>query len=74
MHEMKWGKKSSTLATGLMGTMMDAFSSFDPEHGTESQSWEEILPVEPPDVAGFYKYGFKISAHQRFILAYFYRQ
>lgn len=73
MHEMKLGEKKlaifSTLATGLVETLINAFWSFD----TEPQSCGEILPAEPPDAAGFYKYVFKISGRQRFTLAYFNR-
>lgn len=50
-----------------METLIKAFWSFD----TEPQSCGEILPVEPPDAAGFYKYVFKISGRQTFTLAYF---
>lgn len=47
----------STLATGLVETLINAFWSFD----TEPQSYGGILPVEPPDAAGFYKHVFKIA-------------
>lgn len=59
----------STLATGLVETLINAFWSFD----SEPQSCGEILPVEPPDAAGFNKYVFKISGRQRFTLACFNR-